>query len=118
MNAENKKCCCAGKAAYAVAILGAFLIVFVLVKLTRHYTQPEALNANRAAERARALAEIRADEADKLNNVGWIDPTKALVRLPITNAMQIVLQEWGKNPAAARSNLIARVDKANPPPPP
>lgn len=117
MNAETKACCKA-RCAYAVAILGAFLIVAALVAITRRYTQPEPLNANRAAERAKALGEIRADEADKLNSVGWVDPTKGLVRLPITNAMAMVVQQWGRNPAAARSNLIARVDKANPPPPP
>ncbi len=105
------------RTAYALAILGAFLIVAALVWAMRHYTQPAPLNANRAAERAKALAEIRATEADALNNVGWIDPARGLVRLPIAEAMKLVEREW-QNPAAARSNLIARVDKANPPPPP
>jgi hypothetical protein len=31
--------------------------------------------------------------------------------------MKLAEKEW-RNPALARSNLIARVDKANPPPPP
>jgi hypothetical protein len=83
----------------------------------RHYTQAPPLNANRAAERAKALADIRAVETDALNNVGWIDPTKGLVRLPIDEAMKLVEVAW-RNPSAARSNLIARVEKANPPPPP
>ena len=119
MNSETKDCCgCKDKLAYVVAILGAFLIVAWLVCTMRRYTRPEPLNANRAAERAKALSEIRADEADKLNAVGWIDPAKGLVRLPIADAMKQVEQDWSRNPAAARSNLIARVEKANPPPPP
>ena len=117
MNLETKNRDCKTRAAYAVAILGAFLIVAALVWAMRHYTRPAPLNANRAAERAKARAEIRAAETDALNNVGWIDPAKGLVRLPIVDAMNLVEREW-QNPAAARSNLIARVDKANPPPPP
>jgi hypothetical protein len=103
--------------AYAIAILGAFLIVAGLVAAMRHYIQAPALNANRAAERSKVLGEIRAAEADASQNVGWIDQGKGIVRLRIADAVQIAEREW-KNPAAARSNLIVRVDKANPPPPP
>ena len=103
-----------------MAILGAFLIVAALVWAMRHYTQPEPLNAGRAAERARALAELRASEADALRNAAWLDAGKGIVRLPIDVAMGMVVDGWGSNPAAARSNLIARVEKATavPPPPP
>lgn len=120
MNSENKDCCnCATRAAYAIAVVGTFLIMAFLVWAMRHFTQPAPLNANRAAERAKALGEIRAAEADGLNNVGWIDPVKGVVRLPIAEAMKLTEREW-QNPAAARSNLIARVEKATfvPPPPP
>lgn len=102
---------------YVVTLLVAFLIVGFLVWVMHEYTQPAPLNQNRATERAKALVELRAYEAEQLNNAGWVDPTKGLVRIPIEDAMKIVEQEWGKNPAAARSNLIARVEAANPPPP-
>jgi hypothetical protein len=39
------------------------------------------------------------------------------VRLRVDDAIKLAEREW-QNPAAARSNLIARVDKANPPPAP
>lgn len=102
---------------YIVAILGAFLIVGFLVWVMYEYTQPAPLGQNRAAERAKALTELRAYESEQLNNAGWIDPGKGLVRLRIADAMKIVEQQWGKDPAAARSNLVARVEAANPPPP-
>ena len=102
--------------AYVIAILGAFLIVAVLVWAMVHYTRPAPLGQERATVRAQALAELRAAEADALNNTGWIDQGKGLVRLRINDAMKIVEREW-ENPATARSNLIARVEKANPPPP-
>ena len=102
--------------AYALAILGSFLIVAALVWAMHKYTEPAPLGANRAAERARALAEMRAAEADALNNVGWVDQAKGTVRLRIEDAMKLVERSW-QNPPAARSNLLERVAKANPPPP-
>src|SRR3954466_887757 len=118
MNSEtNNGRSCAGKAAYAIAVLGAFLIVAFLVREMKKYTQAPPLNANRASERAAALNEIRNTETEALDHAGWIDPTKGVVRLTIADAMALTEREW-KNPAAARSNLLARVEKANPPPPP
>jgi hypothetical protein len=108
--------------AYLVAMLGAFLIVAALVWAMKKYTQPEPLGANRAAERAKALLELHAAENEALNNVGWVDQGKGIVRLRIEDAMKIVEREWRNNPGAARSNLIARVEKATavvaPPPSP
>jgi hypothetical protein len=103
---------------YTAAVLGALLIVAGLVFVMLHSTQPEPLGANRVAERTKALGELRGYENDALNTTGWVDPAKGLVRLRIEDAMQIVEREWRANPSAARSNLIARVDKANPPPAP
>jgi hypothetical protein len=100
-----------------VGILGALLIVLVLVWAMQHYTRPAPLNQNRAGERARALAELRGVEHDELTLPGWVDPAKGIVRLPIRDALTLVEREWS-NPAAARSNLLARVKKAYPPPAP
>lgn len=118
MNSENKDCCkCGAATAYTVAILGAFLIVAALVWAMRHYTKVEPLNANRAAERAKAFAEMRAAETDAINNVAWIDQGKGIVRLRVEDAVKIVEQQWGKDPAAGRKDLIARVEKATAVPP-
>ena len=103
--------------AYVIGILGSFLIVAALVWAMQRYTQPAALNAERAAERAKALGELRAAETEALQNPGWMDQAKGIVRLPIEEAMRMVEREWGQNPAAARSNLIARVEKATAAPP-
>jgi uncharacterized protein YdaU (DUF1376 family) len=103
--------------AYAVAIIGAFLIVAALVYAMRRYAQPPAPNAARAAERAAALSELRAAEADAQQNMIWINRDKGIVRLRIEDAMKVVEQQW-KNPSAARSNLIARGEQATAVPPP
>jgi len=98
--------------AYAAGILGCFLIVAALVWAMRHYTQPPPLGEDRVALRKKALAELRAAEAEGLNTYSWLDQSKGLVRLPIAEAKKLTLRDW-QNPAAARSNLIARVEKAS-----
>jgi hypothetical protein len=102
--------------ASVMGILGAFLIFAALVWAMRHYTRPAPLGEDRVAMRKKALAELRAAETDELNNYGWLDQAKGIVRLPVAEAMKLALREW-QNPAAARSNLIARVEKATAPPP-
>ena len=67
--------------------------------------------------RKKALADLRAAEASELDSYGWVDQAKGVVRLPIAEAMKLALRDW-QNPAAARSNLIARVEKATAVPPP
>jgi hypothetical protein len=103
--------------AYLAAAVGSLLIVGCLVWAMRYYTKPAPLGEDRAAVRAKALAELRAAEAEALNTIAWIDPAKGLVRLRIQDAVALVEQQWGQNPAAARSNLIARVEKATAVPP-
>jgi len=103
--------------AYVIGILGSFLIVAGLVWAMRYYIQPAPLGEDRAAVRAKALAELRAAEAEALEHPAWLDQAKGIVRLPVATAMQLVEREWGQDPAAARSNLIARVEKATALPP-
>ncbi|MGH7969723.1 MAG: hypothetical protein ACREIC_13445 [Limisphaerales bacterium] len=102
---------------FATGILSSFLIFTVLVWALHRYTQPPPLGENRVALRAKALADMRGAEAAGLDTAAWIDRGKGVVRLPIGDAMKLVVREWGQDPAAARSNLIARVEKATAPPP-
>jgi len=102
--------------AYLVGILGSFLIVAALVWAMQHYSQPPLLGEDRVAVRKKALADLRAAEINELESYGWVDQTKGVVRLPVAEAMKLALRDW-QNPAAARSNLIARVEKATAVPP-
>src|SRR5512140_385235 len=106
--------------AYVAGVLGSIFIVAFLAWAIHRYTHPGPLGEDRAAVRAKALAEIQAAEAQAMNQTGWVDPAKGIVRLRVEDAMSIVEREWGKNPSAARSNLITRVEKATfvPPKPP
>lgn len=102
--------------AYVIGILGSLLIVAALVWAMQRYTQQPLLGQDRVVVRKKALADLRATEASELANYGWLDQPKGVVRLPIADAMQLALRDW-QNPAAARSNLIARVEKATAAPP-
>jgi hypothetical protein len=98
------------------AVVIVCLIFAGLVWKMKQYTTPPPLNAVRAAERAKALADLRAEEATALNSVGWVDQAKGVVRLPIADAVKLAEQQW-QNPAKARADLIARVEKATALPP-
>jgi hypothetical protein len=101
---------------YIVGILGTFLIVALLVWFMHRYTETGGINEERKAARGKALVELRAADTEALENTAWIDPNKGLVRLRVQDAMKLVEREW-RNPAAARSNLLARVEKATAVPP-
>jgi hypothetical protein len=105
--------------AWGLGILGTFLLMAVLVGALYRYALPEPIAAARARERYQFLADQKAAEAKALTEYAWQDQAKEIVRLPIQRAIELTLQEW-QNPAAARTNLIARVEKATavtPPPP-
>jgi len=111
--------CCGRGFSVTVAVVLVCLIFAALVWKMRQYTTPPPLGAERAAERAKALVELHAAEADALQNVGWVDQAKGVVRLPIAVAVKLAESKW-QNPAKAREDLIARVEKATalPPKPP
>src|SRR5271156_403177 len=112
MNSEN-----ANRASgAAIAFIAGSVIFAVLVVAMKFLVNIPAIDADSAALRTKALAEIRATEAKSLNNVGWADESRGIVRLPIDTAIQLAAQEW-QNPAAARADLIAREEKASAPAP-
>ena len=90
-----------------------FAVLAVAVKL---FVSVPALDADRAAVLAKALAEIRVTENASLNNAGWIDQSRGIVRLPIETAVQLAARAW-QNPASARADLTARAEKAAAPAP-
>ncbi len=101
---------------FAIGIAGSFLIMAALVWVMYHYTQPPPVGQARVLEREKALADLRAADAQTLNNYGWVDQAKGIVRLPISQAMQLTVKEY-QNPAAARADLVARADRSAAPAP-
>jgi Flp pilus assembly protein TadB len=102
---------------FVIAAVGALLIVGALVWIMVRVTRPEAVGAARAEERRKALIQTRNEETQVLNRYDRQGATPDFVRMKIDDAMKLTVREY-QNPAAARSNLVARADKAGTPPPP
>jgi hypothetical protein len=85
-----------------------FVGIAVVAKIS---LRAPAIDADRAADRSKALAEIRAAEEKSLTTGGVIDAPRGIVRLPIEDAMKLAAEKW-QNPSAARADLNARAEKA------
>lgn len=94
-----------------VGVVGSLLVMAGLVWIMRQYTAPGPIDETRFAERIKNLREMRAADAVGLTTYDWVDKNRGTVRLKLERAMEIALADW-QNPAAFRSNLLARVDKA------
>lgn len=117
MNPDPRSILAQGRnVAWMIGVTGTLAIMAILVALLLRSTRPEDLNAARTRERLQFREEVRADDAQALSRYVWQDQAKGLVRIPIERAMELVIREW-QDPAAARSNLIARVEVATAPPP-
>jgi hypothetical protein len=99
-----------------LGFVAASFLFALLVLVLKFSTPVPAIDADRAAERSKDLAQIRAAESQALESAGWIDQQRGLVRLPIDLAAQVTAREW-QNPAQARADLIAREEKASAPAP-
>jgi len=57
--------------------------------------------AQRAELRIKTLAELRADNAKKLESYAWVDRSKGSVQIPIADAMKLVLADINTQRRAA-----------------
>lgn len=112
---SDSPCCRPSQSArWTVSILGiggSLLVMAGMAWLIQSYTAPGPIDQTRFAERLKNLQELRATTAVGLNTYDWIDKNRGVVRLKIERAKEIAAREW-QNPAAFRSNILARVDKA------
>ncbi len=92
-------------------VLAVILFVALAVAVKFCISVP-AIDADRAADRSKALAEIQVAEEKSLNTLEVTDSQRGIVRLPVETAMKLAVEKW-PNPAAARADLAARVAKAN-----
>ncbi|HEY3864148.1 MAG TPA: hypothetical protein VGO59_19945 [Verrucomicrobiae bacterium] len=111
MNSET--CCQKSRCgAYVIGALGTFLIVAFLVRLMQANTAEPSVFAARSAERMKIRADFLTANAGYVDQTKyeWSDEAKGFVRIPVEEAMKLVIKEW-QDPAAARSNLMARAAK-------
>lgn len=102
---------------YGIAIVVLFFAMYYFTRgMYRDNSTSRPGATARAAERIKARDELRTKTAAALSNGGVIDTNKGLVRIPISRAMEMTVKAY-EDPAAARSNLAARAQKAAAPAP-
>ena len=102
---------------FGIVIVGLFFTLFFFTRGMYRDNRTERPNATaRAAERIKARDQLRTNSAAALTNGGMVDTNKGIVRIPIARAMQMTVDAY-QNPDAARSNLVARAQKAAAPAP-
>jgi len=89
---------------FAVALAG-------LASLSWHVGHIPSSNRSRDILRQKKLDDTTTNQRNGINFYDWQNPEKQIVRLPIQRAMDLTVQEW-TNPAAARSNLLERANRA------
>jgi hypothetical protein len=77
--------------------------------------EPE--EAARAELRIKNLAELRADNAKKLDSYAWIDRAKGSVQIPITEAMKLVVARINDSQPRAAYPVATPAPSATPAPP-
>ena len=79
------------------------LLLFVLaVKLLTGLAPAPDADAARAAERAKAYADLQAENAKKLETYAWADKAKGAVQIPLERAIELSIAELNsKQPAPA-----------------
>jgi hypothetical protein len=100
----------------AIGFIAASVIFAVFVVAVKFLVNVPAIDADSVALRTKALFEIRTNEVASLNNTGWVDQPRGIVRLPIETALQLTEHNW-QNPTNARADLIVREEKAVAPAP-
>jgi len=103
-------------AAWCIGLLGTLLIVGGLTWFIIQRTRPPGIDQARAELRRKNLIELRAENQAALTTYGWVDQNKGLVRLPVSRALELSIALW-HDPAAGRSNLLARLEQATAKPP-
>lgn len=70
--------------------------------------------AQRAEFRVKTLAELRADNAKKLESYAWVDRAKGSVQIPIAEAMKLVVADINKSQPRAAYPIATPAPAATP----
>jgi mono/diheme cytochrome c family protein len=84
------------------------LALWVVVKYAKK-TQPPALNSARAEERAATRKKLWDEDKDELTSFGVTDAALKRYRLPIANAISLVVEKGQADPAGISKEIVARL---------
>ncbi len=88
---------------WSLFVVGLLLILLfaVATKLLRAWASPGTdEDAARAAERMAVHAELVASNATRLGTYAWVDKSKGTVQIPISQAIELTIQQINTRPPA------------------
>lgn len=97
--------------AWFLGAAGTMLVIGGLAWFIIQRTQPAGIDVERAKLRAQYLTETRAEARLALTTSEEIDKARGIWRIPVDQALAMATVIW-RDPAAGRSNLLARLQKA------
>jgi len=80
----------------SVGGLAIFLLI-LLVAYLPNMVEPAGDGVLTPAQRKAALAELRGKEQTTASTYGWVDQPAGVVRLPLDRAIELTIQQYGKN---------------------
>lgn len=79
----------------AVGGFGIFLLILVVAYMPNQ-AEPAGDGVKTPAERKAALAELRGKEKSAATTYGWVDKNAGVVRIPVAQAKELIIQEHQK----------------------
>jgi hypothetical protein len=107
----------------AAGVAGSIVIIMAVLGVAYWSSQPtQAIDQEIVAERARNLSEVRSKQDDLYNNYSWVDQKKNIVRIPVKEAMGLLVAQLdqatrNQPEAPARLTLAASPAGFTPPAP-
>lgn len=97
-----------------VGLIGTIGVLVVIVLLTVIYYQVEARQdyEKNISRPAVEFAKLTADQQGLLASYGWIDQEKGIARIPISRAMELVVDEIAADPEAASPEPVPEDEEA------
>lgn len=82
-----------------VAIIGVFLIFVLILSISYVPNRLTSVDKELGVQRKATLQELNAEQSKLLNNYGWVNQPEGIVRIPVRQAMEMVVQEYQGNSA-------------------
>lgn len=97
----------------SVSIIFAILLLLLIIYYFRFFlTRSTTLYTDRAQERLKAAQDINTLVQTSINEVSWIDREKGIIHIPVSNAMNLIVNIYNKK-ETARSEFLKRIENAN-----
>ncbi len=81
-----------------IGVVGAVILFIIIVAIQALFYGMERAEQDRkeARERSETVAQVRAEQRQRIGSYGWVDQKKGVVRIPIERAMELLVKRSEK----------------------